>query len=340
MRQILITPEIAAMAQEYSDGLFADKDGRFVQPTQGLKNIIIDLQEVNNGLANKERYIMYLEAIIEDYQNLKSILPSEFATYKAKYDGILLGSPLSVSIKHRKAHLPATQIKRNNLNVSEDIFYELVVERMHYKDSRSYLGPYMRRMGVNTCVYCNIAKAAISPKRGEVYYTFDHNKPKSEYPFLCLCFYNLYPCCDNCNRHKSDDGRKGFQLYVELEPLKDPFVFEIDRELIEEEGKKAVAISFKARDMADSQFANDYNDWFRIEDLYNTEDERRSCRQLLRLIDNHRASYPDALKASVNLTVDREELFSVALGVKDDENIFTDLKKKLKLDTAKDAGLL
>ena len=43
---------------------------------------------------------------------------------------------------------------------------------------------------------------------------------------------------------------------------------------------------------------------------------------------------------SLPLIVNREELFTVMLGVKDDEIIFTDVRKKLKLDTAKDAKLL
>ena len=61
----------------------------------------------------------------------------------------------------------------------------------------------------------------------------------------------------------------------------------------------------------------------------------------LKDIEKYRASYPDATEASLKLKVNRKELFQDVLGVDDDEtNIFTDVNKKLKLDTAKDAKLL
>ena len=62
---------------------------------------------------------------------------------------------------------------------------------------------------------------------------------------------------------------------------------------------------------------------------------------MLKDIDKYRASYPRATEASIKLKVDRKYLFQEVLGVDDDEtNIFTDVKKKLKIDTAKDADLL
>lgn len=40
------------------------------------------------------------------------------------------------------------------------------------------------------------------------------------------------------------------------------------------------------------------------------------------------------------MDTDRQKIFTDVLGVKDDEIIFSDPRKKLKIDTAKDAGLL
>lgn len=341
MRQILITPEIKKMAKQYAKDLFKDKGDAFVQPVAGLKDLIKDLQEVNDGLANKDRYINYLKVIVKDYNKLKQLLPSEFANYKAKYDAIIEDSSLSQKVKYRKAPLPSTKAERDKLGTSEKEFYKLIVARMHYEDTRISLGAYMKKIGINTCVYCNIAKAAVSQDGQEVYYPFDHGKPKSEYPFLCICFFNLYPCCTNCNGHKLDDEKKGFPLYVESDPVSDPFVFNIDQTIIDEKDPLSVVVNFKARDAADEEEAKKYNKDFRIEDLYNTDDEKRNSFQMVRLINKYRASYPAALSASVpSLSVIREELFTDVLGMKDDEIIFTDLKKKLKLDTAKDAKLI
>ena len=99
-------------------------------------------------------------------------------------------------------------------------------------------------------------------------------------------------------------------------------------------------VDFKARNDADKDLSDKYDDCYRITEFYNSDDEKRNSYQMLKLIDKHRASYPKAIEASLPLTVNREELFSEVLGVKDDEIIFTDIRKKLKLDTAKDAKLL
>lgn len=341
MKQIFITPEIKRMAKQYSKGLFKDKGKTFVQPIVGLKNLIIDLEEVNDELANKDRYINYLKEIIKDYSKIKKLLPSEFDNYKTKYDAIIADCPLSAKIKYRKAPLPSKKADREKNKTMKKDFYKLIVDRMRYSETRPYLGEYMRKMGINTCVYCNNAKAAVSEDGQEVYYSFDHARPKSEYPFLSICFFNLYPCCNNCNGHKLDDEKKGFQLYVESLPVGDPFAFKIDQTIIDEKNPLSVEVDFNARNAADEEWAKKYNDDFRIEKLYNTEDEKRSSFQMIRSINKHRASYLTALKSSIPaITVTREYLFTDVLGVKDDDIIFTDMKKKLKLDTAKDAGLI
>ena len=78
---------------------------------------------------------------------------------------------------------------------------------------------------------------------------------------------------------------------------------------------------------------------FRINDLYNSEDEKRSSYKRLKQIDKYRPSYPAATVASVSVSL-RKELFLEVLGVEDNELIYTDVNKKLKLDTAKDAKLI
>ena len=341
MKQILITPEIKAMAEEYSKKLFADKPASFVQPVDGLKNLILDLKEVNDGLAHKEMYIKYLEQIIKDYDVLKELLPKRFTTFKRKYDRIIKDCSLSIRIKYRRSKLSSIKAERDKLSTKEKAFYELIIARMHYDDTRLYMGPYMKRIGINTCVYCNLAKATYSEKLKEVYYPFDHRKPKNEYPFLCISFFNLYPSCTECNGHKLDDESKGFDLYIESMPISDPFVFEIDRSKIEEGNPDTVKVDFHSRKIADKKIAEKYNTDFRIEEFYNSDDEKRSNYQMQKLIYSHSCSYSTSLAASVpSVDTDRQKIFTDVLGVKDDEIIFSDPRKKLKIDTAKDAGLL
>lgn len=339
MRQILITPEIKVKAKEYADKLFMDKKGGFVQPVTALNNLVVDLKELNKKLPDIDKYVQYVEEIVKDFVQLKNLTPNAFNTYKTKYDGILDDSLLSTTIKYRKMNLPKLKKYRKRLNVSQGLFHEVIVDRMRYEAARLYLGPYMKEIGVNTCVYCNNTKATCSEKRKEVYYPFDHGKPKSKYPFLSICFFNLYPCCTNCNSHKLDNEDVDFQLYIDTEPLADSFVFEIDRSKIEEDNPNTIDVRFKARSTADEKIAEKYDECYRINDLYNSEDEKRSSYKMLKQIDKHRASYPVATAASVSVSV-RKELFLEVLGVEDNELIFTDVNKKLKLDTAKDAKLI
>lgn len=341
MKQILITQAIKDMAKEYADNLFVDKKGKFVQPVAGLKNLILDLQEINGGLTELDKYVKYVEEIIKDFSKLKNLLPSKVEEYKEKYDGILSDAKLSAVIKHRKRNLPKEKKDRRGLTEYSVSFYNEIVTRMHYEDVRPYMGKYMKQIGLNTCVYCNNAKAAVSVEHQEVYYPFDHSKPKDKYPFLCVSFFNLYPCCTNCNGHKLNDTDKAFQIYVEEDPLRDPFVFEIERRRIVDGDPSSIKVDFGSRTVADKVLADDYDESYRITSFYNTEDEKRSSYKMLKDIEKYRASYPEATEASLKLKVNRKELFQEVLGVDDDEtNIFTDVNKKLKLDTAKDAKLI
>lgn len=341
MKQIVITPEIEKAAKAYADGLFVDKRSNFVQPLKGLQNLIIDLKEVNDGLKDRDKYVAYVERIVKDYNILLTLKPTKFKDYKDEYDKILKENQLAVSVKHRGRDLPDDAELRKGLPVKTGVFYEEIVERMHYKDCRLYLAPQMKEVGINTCVYCNIYPAFSSKERDEAYYPFDHYKPKSKSPFLCTCFYNLNPICTECNGHKlNDDEKKGYQLYVEKGNARDPFVFEIDRKKIEEGNPQSVEVNFKAREAADKELRDNYNDWYRIEQYYNYTNERRDNYKMIRDIDSHRGSYPDATEASFPKIVDRKKFFLDVLGVEDNDNIFTDLKKKLKIDTAKDAKLI
>lgn len=342
MKQIVITKSIMHMAKEYAKKLFADKSSDFVQPVDGLKHLITDLKEVNDGLPNKDEYIKYLKEIIKDYSELKKLHPDDFGTYKAKYDGILSDKLLSTKIKHRVAQLPKKRAERDKLKPTEGVFYELVVGRMHYKEARIYLAPYMEKIGIQTCVYCNNYEAIYSEELEEAYYHFDHWMPKDKYTFLCICFFNLYPCCSNCNGHKLDGSKGEFRLYANALPVKDPFVFTIDKSAYDENKPETLSVHFKPRNITvDGGFRDEYNKVYRIEQFYNSDGKKRSCLQLIRIIDKYRGHYSTATSISIPGIVDKETLFKEVLGVNDDvDNIFTDVNKKLKLDTAIDAKLI
>ena len=341
MKQILITQDIKSMAKEYADNLFEEKTGAFVQPIEGLNNLRIDILELNSSLANKSCFARYLEKLIIDFEDLKQLLPSRFEECKKDFDKLLPPSFLSTVIECRKGRLPNNRTERATLPVHKVKFYEEIVARMHYIDARPIMASYMERIGIQTCVYCNNAEAAYSDEKEEAYYHFDHWKPKDQYPFLSICFFNLYPSCSNCNGHKLD-GRKGsFQLYTESEPAKDPFVFWVDRSAYIAQRPDTLKVNLNPRESRDAEYCKEYDSVYRIKVFYNSPGGLRQVSKLITDIDKHRGSYMEAINSSIPGIVDKEELFHDVLGVDSDEsNIYTDIKKKLKLDTAKDTKLL
>lgn len=342
MKQILLTDKIKKMAEEYAETLFNDKTRKFVQPIQGLKNLQTDIIEINEGLEDKLSYIAYIDKIIEEYNELKCLLPSKFENRKEEFDGLLAPGKLSTMIQCRGLRLPEDKETRSEMETRKRKFYEEVVNRMRYDEARPILARYMmEKIGIQTCVYCNNADATYADDNNEVYYHLDHWKPKDEYTFLSVCFFNLYPCCANCNGHKLDGTKGSFQLYAEEDDVADPFVFEIDRKEYVEMKPETLSVKFKERNEGDNAYCEEYNKVYRIEKFYNAPTSLRQAEKLLYDIYCHRGSYSDATDSSFQGIVDKERLFHFVLGVDGDEkNIFTDVKKKLKIDTAKDAKLI
>lgn len=61
----------------------------------------------------------------------------------------------------------------------------------------------IRLMNVSVCPYCN-RQYVTTLKNGKVRAQIDHYFCKSKYPYLSLSVYNFIPCCDICNKAKSN----------------------------------------------------------------------------------------------------------------------------------------
>lgn len=342
MKQIALTEEVKALAKEYADNLFVGRRSNFVQPLEGLRNLQTDLVEVNNDLEDKIEFIAYLEKIIEEYDELKQLLPSKFEERKEEYDALLDPDKLSCKIICRNKRLPEDDVERREMKLLSVVFYEEVVARMRYDEARPEVAKYMMdKLHIQTCVYCNNADAVYADENNEAYYHLDHWKPKDEYTFLSVCFFNLYPCCSNCNEHKLNGEKGSFQLFAEDTTAKDPFVFTVDRKQYIEMRPETLSVKFDARNAADEAYCDEYRKQYRIKEQYNAPSSLRQVEKLIYDINRHRGSYPMATEQSVPGIVDKQRLFHFVLGIDGDEkNIFTDVKKKFKLDTAKDAELL
>lgn len=221
MRKIFIDSNVQAIAEEYRDEvlkhLHYGSQKNLVNPLKKMKRFKKYFEDgevkepsgkdaqgktIYAQIPNATMYQDYLQIVIDHYQNdLLTLHPSDFTTLNDSLlttlgkDGSLLDKELKVGSK------------------KADSFHNLLISSLMYNEIRTYIYPkFLKKVGVKTCVYCN-ANFAITDKDGVAYYTVDHWKPKSKYPFLCISFFNLVPCCFSCNRNKGDDDDEFFRLY-------------------------------------------------------------------------------------------------------------------------------
>lgn len=191
----LVNPrrKLLKLKQDFFDGLVKEPTGKDANG----KNIY---KKVPDALSNK--YQAYIQIVIDHYNtDLLTLKPSNFSA---------LNNTLMSSLGNDASLLDKVLKVRNK---KDESFHNLLIACLMYEDIRTYIYPkFLKEVGVKTCVYCN-ANFAVTDINGTAYYTADHWKPKSKYPFLCISFFNLVPCCFSCNRNKGNDDAEFFGLY-------------------------------------------------------------------------------------------------------------------------------
>lgn len=80
----------------------------------------------------------------------------------------------------------------------------------------------LEKMNISVCPYCN-RQYIHTIANGKVRAQLDHFYPKSRYPYLALCLYNMIPSCGVCNMAKSS-------LNTLAEPILYPYEEEFGKE--------------------------------------------------------------------------------------------------------------
>lgn len=229
MQQIFISAKVVGIQEAYCTNLFSSKDAIFHKPAIRLLKLKDDInKEWQAALASAkkgvrmivpwDRYNQYVSNIIAHYDDILALKPSEFDNWHRTYFNMLTDAELKFKL---------------NIAGSVKSFYEWVVWAMRYDAVRAgEYAPYIRKLGIKACVYCNAAYAVPTHGKGKnnedvTTYEIDHFKPKSKYPFLCTTFFNLVPSCGPCNRRKNDSEVK-FCLYTEGLPIYPLFRFDLD----------------------------------------------------------------------------------------------------------------
>lgn len=189
-------------------------------------------KEVLKG--EQKPYEDYLQKILDEYPKLLACEPgsADWKRIDSEFGTLLNKDALKVSIRY-PLKKPGKSKKKNRT----ETFHEAIVRMMGYtKIQKEIFPPIMERLHVKTCVYCN-SQFAIVADDTTALFQLDHCWPKSVYPYLCTCFFNLQPSCGSCNQRKLDtDMRTGKDKEYTLsmwqcpdDPLKDDmFSFHID----------------------------------------------------------------------------------------------------------------
>ncbi len=271
-------------------------------PLTRLKSFLDHLKRMKRPWI---KYCTYVKNIIDHYDEIILLKPSEFEVYYNQYFNGLSEKELEKSVFYKDKCRP---------------FYEWLVYCMRYDEARSKkLIQYIRLMGIKTCVYCNAQYATTFVSDDETFaiYDLDHVWPKSKYPFLCTSFFNLVPSCPYCNKLKSDNGTV-FNLYTEDWHAIEPFRFVLDKESIIRyflsNHSEDLVVKMTASDAGNTIVAAKYNEQLHIDQRYSTHTDvveeliwksriyNESYRQQLQ--EAFDKLFPDA-----NVTLDFERLY-------------------------------
>lgn len=257
MRRIKITSPLLAKAQKFSSVLF-DKTrlDNFEKPKVRLEKLY-----KSRFLNHHPKYKEYVLKIITEYSRILVADPQDMEQLIREFELLVPSNRVDKEFKNKK-------------------FYEYVVTALRYEDLREKEFPnYLREsMAIKACVYCNsqsthvIEKKYYDKKKRKVKEVLaklqlDHFYPKSKYPFLATSFFNLYPCCANCNLAKGNKTSL-FQLYTTNDDL-DVFSFQINNlsiiKYLNSGDLNDIDVSFNS---VDKLLIENHNELFQIQAVY------------------------------------------------------------------------
>lgn len=236
MRKIYVDDGIRAVADDFAENVFKNRKSDFQQPLSRLKsfrNDVLMTQDMTKGKV----LLAYVDRILSKHSDLLHAEPKQMEVLIQEFNNILQVEGKTEKEKKKLLEslmkTPIQGQKGSSNKIKTYPFYEWVVWAMRYDDVSSQIIPYLNRIRIRTCVYCNAQYAATARevrKRSvcyEAFFELDHFYPKSIYPFLCTNFYNLQPSCSSCNKHKEQDESL-FNLYTNnVNEILNPFQFSI-----------------------------------------------------------------------------------------------------------------
>ncbi len=335
MRRILISSNIVHLSIDYNNNLFNERTSRFEKPinNDGITGKLFDLEDYLRNDCNLQRFADYVRMIINKYNEINILKPNEFEHYQNTYFNL------------SEANLSTKVIPPDgNDRFTKKELYKLIVEAMRYDAVRDkeFL-PYVRKIGIKSCVYCNAQFSVTTEKANGILsgkYELDHFYPQSKYPFLSTSFFNLQPCCSHCNKTKSEQPAS-FSLYTNDYNLLEPFSFSLDKKSILRylltQNEEELVILFSS---SDSGLKRNHEDLFHISEIYNQHKD--IVEEIIWKSKIYNKSYKDSLSDSfTNLFPNTSNFNRFILGNYDNpKEVHKRPMAKLVQDIARQLGVI
>lgn len=160
------------------------------------------LQAIDANIFNQAEQT-YLNNVITQFQDIS----------------FLTKTPIELdTIKQQIGQLPANSLFQPNGSPTKKQLTHYIQGALDYTSLRkSFYPKYFRKIGIKSCVYCNSQLTVVITKKNnkiDARLEVDHHYPKSDFPFLSISLFNLYPCCASCNKRKSSTPIN-FLLYTD-----------------------------------------------------------------------------------------------------------------------------
>lgn len=325
MQRILINPKIRLSAQEFADKLrkeIPDVDNDLIQ----LKSDLFQYQGTH-------LYDAYIDEIRADYPGILTAEPEQLELLAAKYKAMLTKNQLKAKVAHG---VYATGQKAGQQRSKK--FYELIIDKMGYKNAREILVPIISDLGIKSCVYCN-AQYAIGTKTGKGLYELDHLYPESLFPALCVSFFNLHPCCASCNNSKRDKPLN-FLMYTTNSSELAPFHLLVNWQRYNPVySYKSLSIDLIPNTASDIPLKRKFEKYFSIHGVY--EMHRDIAEEAIWRLKCYDRRYIEMFKRRYGPVFSKDALYRFILGVRaDKENVFARPLSKLIHDLRDDMGIV
>jgi len=241
---------------------------------------------------NKKKYrvtkqIKQILTWLENENNLKKIL-----LLKPKY---LIKTIQIVEKNFKKA--------RYSKEALHKIFYRIFVDYGYNKLNKLQ---FIQNIDLGSCPYCNRNYIFSINKKASIKPEIDHFYPKSIYPYLAVCYFNLIPSCPTCNGFGAKEAKDTFYIYPITHPYEvkeHDFKFSISPQNIEYINVEKNKYDFNSFEI--ELYGNKDNlDIFKLEELYQQHKDI-----VLELLIK-KAYYPDSyIKELKSFAFSEEEIY-------------------------------